>query len=550
MKKYLLGLLALFLVGCDSGLDIKESIINPLDNTDKIIHVSNTGTFDYELSNLSNSDVYFVFTNTNTASSESSSTVTSLSKLNNITKNSVSNATSDSTAEGEKGQMGKAYISKFNGNPFKSGTPTKSKVSKSSISKSSSYSLAQNSNFYDDIGRTVPATLRKIVLDSNSGKNLYVWVEDNSWTGSNIKKHEVTQDMVDVLADKFLKSGTNNDIYDWVTNIIGEPWGTQPYEELIGDTDDIHILISDIDNDDSDDGGVVGYFYGRDNFTNSVEAYSNEKIMFTIDSVMLATESDTSWDITDYWPEFVVSTLAHEFQHMIMFYQKGILTDFYGVDAWIDEMSSQCIEDLVAQKILADGPRGVNYDDGTSGSLGNTKGRLPLYNFSNRKSVVDWNYNDSLPNYSVSYAFGAYLIRNYGGANFIKSLVQSDKTSYDAVEQALTENGYSITFGKILQNFGVANLLSDRTDNINNYKFNTGNWFSSSIDGITYNFGSINLYNYEYNGLAGPYIYTTLPSTFDKASNTYYKAGENLTGTYKWHFDNLDSDVKVTIVIK
>ena len=57
------------------------------------------------------------------------------------------------------------------------------------------------------------------------------------------KKHYITQDMVDNLAAKFLNSGTNDDIYEWVTNICGAPWGPQAYSNLIPPTDDIHIWV-------------------------------------------------------------------------------------------------------------------------------------------------------------------------------------------------------------------------------------------------------------------------------------------------------------------
>ena len=73
------------------------------------------------------------------------------------------------------------------------------------------------------------ATARKVVsryLNKLGIKTLNIWVSDDSFdSGSGCSKARcVTQDMVDALADYFLVSGLDNDIYDWVTNIYGEEW--------------------------------------------------------------------------------------------------------------------------------------------------------------------------------------------------------------------------------------------------------------------------------------------------------------------------------------
>ena len=86
--------------------------------------------------------------------------------------------------------------------------------------------------------------------------------------------------------------------------------------DTIAASGNITILLADIASDTyafRSNGGIVGYFYSGDTIPSF--SYSNERVMFTIDSVMLA-EADGSWDISDPWPSTVVSTLAHEFQHM------------------------------------------------------------------------------------------------------------------------------------------------------------------------------------------------------------------------------------------
>ena len=78
------------------------------------------------------------------------------------------------------------------------------------------------------------------------------------------------------------------------------------------------------------EGGVAGYFYAKDNFKSSYYSGSNQRIMFYLDAVMFANGDGidgTDWDVSDPSPGDIVSTLTHEFQHMIHFYQKQIKSE-------------------------------------------------------------------------------------------------------------------------------------------------------------------------------------------------------------------------------
>jgi hypothetical protein len=359
---------------------------------------------------------------------------------------------------------------------------------------------------------SVDATCRKVVTDvtiAGGGKRtLNIWVEDACWDG--LKATRVTQTMVDALADRFLLAGggTFDDIYDWATAMLGAEWGPTGSSDLISADDEITILLCDIANDDSPEGGIVGYFWSKDNYTADYEPHSSERIMFTIDAVMYA-NGDGAWDPTDYWPEEIYATLAHEFQHMIHFYQRGVLRGAVSArDVWINEMASQVVEDLLSSddKLNVMGPRGVDGADGSAGSAGNTDGRLPLFNARNDRSLSDWNYD--LPSYSITYAFGAWLARNYGGAALLNRLMKCTSTGPDSIEDIVSQaTGRTEHFARLLQRWGVAQLLSDATDAPPGYRYNAGGFFSSSVGGSAYRLGSINLYNYTYGGQVGPYRY-------------------------------------------
>lgn len=420
---------------------------------------------------------------------------------------------------------------------------------------------------FSDRGTAVAATCRKVV--SGNGKTLNIWVADNCWdgyVGMDDVDPDVTSSMIDTLAAKFLTPGDNNDIYEWISGIYGEEWGGHGYSNLIAANNEITIVLYDIMNDGlpaSGEGRVVGLFDGVNNYKASADSRSNERIMFFIDAPLFADDTGGGgWSVTDdFWPREVISTLAHELQHMIHFYQKQVKHGTGGTDTWLNEMCSLIAEDLVSNKISADGPRGVSYSDGSAGPSPNTADRLSRYNYYNDESLIYWPPSGSateeyLIHYSLSYSFGAYLARNYGGPALFQNIVQNSDTDYDAVKTALLTTGNDIGFNRVLQRWGTAVLLSDRLDAPEFYRYNRGDFFSYSHGGITYKAGSINLYNYQFTGSSpqqlGPKIYsggTAGQSVLQITSNTFYLAGNDLSGKKSWDL-SLPEGVKMSAVFK
>jgi hypothetical protein len=401
-------------------------------------------------------------------------------------------------------------------------------------------------------GPTTQATLRKVVSSVTTefgSKTLNVWVSDDSFdSGSGCSKSKcVTQNMIDALSDTFLKSDSDNDIYDWVTNIFGEEWGSDAQEQssnLIGETDQIDILLTDIDNDDSTNGGVVGYFYSKDNYQSSSISGSNERIMFYADAVLFAKEEGSSWEIDDFWPKEMISTLAHEFQHMIHFYQKTILRTSIGTDTWINEMLSETMEEVISTKIRHNGPRGVEYTDGSAGDPGNTHGRYPDFNENNTLSLTEW--SGSLADYSKVNAFGAYLTRNYG-VKILHDIVHNNKVHEDAIEYAIqhiSSENENKTFDDILREWGGAVMLSDYENLQDTPQYNTGDFTANIYGNSTYQLGSINFFNYN----PQPTIYTT-NGTVEPQGNYYYKVGEGLSGTVDINI-TLNGTTEATLIAK
>jgi len=405
-------------------------------------------------------------------------------------------------------------------------------------------------DFYMEINsqsKKVTATARKVVsnIQTQYGKkSLTIWVENSAYGANCSKAKCVNEKMLNALANKFLKSGSDNDIYDWVTNVFGKEWGGSNSPLLIDESNHLSILLTDIANDNKINGGVIGYFHSKDNFKNTKYVGSNERIMFYIDSVMFANASN-SWDENDFWPQQVFSTLAHEFQHMIYFYQKNVKQNLQGTEPWLNEMLSESTEDLVAVKMNVDGPRNVVASRGDAGSKNNYNGRYPLFNQNNSLSPTSW--DNSLANYSTVSSFGAYLLRNYGGAKLLHNVVDNNLINEEALMYAVHQhvNGKSKTFDDLIHEWGVAVLLSKRDDvSIDSgVLYNAGDFISSDFNGVHYDLGSINFFNYN----IAPVLSANMGQVSPQ-SNYYYKVGENLKGTIDLDILNSRS-LNVSVVV-
>ena len=441
------------------------------------------------------------------------------------------------------------YITDFNTNAKNSFIKNSHRNSNIVASPKTASSVGDTHTFYlsADTSVSTEATLKSIVsnVSTDTGtRTLNVWVSNDSFGSGCEKATCVTQDMVDTLADKFLKSGSDNDIYDWVTSIYGKEWGSDAqakYSNLIGESDTIDILLTDIDDDNSTNGGVVGYFWSKDNFSASSYPGSNERIMFYADSVMFANTSNG-----DFWQKELYVTLAHEFQHMINFYQKNIIQSS-GSETWLNEMMSVTTEDLLATKLEHDGDRGVDYTDGSAGASGNTHGRFPRFNQNNDITLTNWEQSsDVLNDYAKVASFGAFLVRNYGGAELMHNIMDNNFSDENAVTEAIkTTTGKDVTFVQLLQEWGIAVMLSSRDDLTDTPQYNFGDFLIADYNGISYKMGSINFFNYN----PEPTLHTTV-SKVNPHANYYYKIGENITSNSVDLNVTLDANTYATLIAK
>ncbi len=425
--------------------------------------------------------------------------------------------------------------------------------------------------------------------ETTSGKKLEIWVAEDCLSGSGSGKSFFIDNttttgsenpVLDRVAEKFLQAGSDNDIYDWVTTVFGEEWGSdasQKSSNLISDNDTITILFYDIDDDDTaflSDGAVAGFFTPVHSFVDATGGVSgsNERVMFFMDAVMLAFDDDDGqqWSISDAWPSEIISTLAHEFQHMIHYYQKYVLQGpAEYTEPWLDELLSMATEDLVSHKLCTVspalailGPRGIIGADLSAGTSTVNTGRLPFYVPNNNMSLMAFDYDSGSPyifiQYAVSYSLGAFLIRNYNGADILGNIVQNPYHDYRAVAAALGAGDVNAieginTFGAALRLWGVAELLSEfeiPTGSTAKFILNGGD---AGIPTTDFTLGSINMFNYSASmGGTSTFKYFSLPfpeTQLPRGSHHYILAGKNLTGDQQWRI-KLPRYVHLDVVVK
>ncbi len=294
----------------------------------------------------------------------------------------------------------------------------------------------ERKNAKGEVIETLPVTKSVAAICKYAGSHCYIFadVSDNNTGEKGIKLEDTDYQ---TLGQKF------DEIYDLETAVIGNP----VYEEYRAGAfpqchDKIVIFVSDLYGDAAagQDSGIVGYFKPADLLTKSfLDTYynideqkqklsessdyyihSNLREMFYVDSLFLTEKKN-----------IVYSTLVHEFNHMINFVIKTINyttknSRMVMCDTWFTEMLSMTTEDMF-QKFLK-----IEDED-------SPKARLPYFNKYYNYGFMLWD-NDDIPfaiNYANTYAFGAFLARNFGGVELIKEIALNEYINEEAITQAL-----------------------------------------------------------------------------------------------------------------
>ena len=300
-------------------------------------------------------------------------------------------------------------------------------------------------SFYLKSGSVKTATLRA------AGTYCYVWIADEYYTGGACRGSYVNTALAVTIASCFDKAytavhavfGNESDMLVGSYNETSQTYSTVPMTELSDTGTRVNIMLFDIGSDGSN-GSVYASFSSSDYFSRSLAAAgnyygrSNQGKYIYLDSYYAASLPGTA-----------LSSTVHEFQHMICFSTK-VLVSGLSLSTGYKEMLSMLCEDMMQ--------RDLNIPDSASPKmrLGEFCSAYPY------SGTCEYRGFYPSVSYAAVYAFGAWAARNFGGASFISAMAHNSLDGMDSVVSAVnTVNGTAYTAADILSMYAESFLRED-----------------------------------------------------------------------------------------
>lgn len=213
---------------------------------------------------------------------------------------------------------------------------------------------------------------------------------------------------------------------------------------------------------------TAGYFYTGDLNTIAQVPGSNQKKMFNLQLPSRISLGDSINNIEIVNRE-LSSTMAHEFQHMIHFWQRGNISD-----TWLEEAMSGYSEYV----------NGYQIENGFNQSKA-----LQSNEYFSRVSQITFNKwhedfdNDAVVNayYGKAYLFGVWLAQHYGNNGSVIGLLTQRVNDVAAIE-AFTGKSIEEVFARFMMALAVNDSTADRGYGIKGLNLNSNYSFAGLRD--------------------------------------------------------------------
>jgi hypothetical protein len=339
--------------------------------------------------------------------------------------------------------------------------------------------VGNSSSFWIETAKGIKKTRTATVRAT--GKYCEVYVDDDVYSSTSVsdKDNKITTIQAQAIRDKF------DSLYLKMTNIFGELY-SEKISGFIAPQSKIKIYIYDIYEDYSQNqtGGIYGYFWSKDLYPQSTISYSNECPMFYIDSFFLDSDTNTMY-----------STLFHEFQHMLRFMNKnmplGTTPDADGT--WANEMMSMLAEEILQQDL------GIEDEHSPKSRLNTFLNGGYMLSGLNTWLSSDTNNSDVLYSYANAYAFGTFLMRNYGGLSLVQEMSANNKYNLEQITSAVRAMGYFASY--ITDKEIINTLLLEFSRSL----------FYTDFAGTTSVSNSPKIWNKSFSQTLGSYTYSITP---------------------------------------
>ncbi len=353
-------------------------------------------------------------------------------------------------------------------------------------------------------GQNTDSTQKTFTLKAN-GNHCRIWAYNNNTSAVDIN---------DASFNWTSLASAIDESYNKITAICGTNayyGGTSEITATLNTK--LEVLVYDLFHDASPNqtSAVLGYFNSWDFWLNSAITAAN-----TSQGTNYPTDSNECQNvhIDSYFlkkdflnnKKTVQSTLIHEFQHLLNYCHKQS-----GYQTWFTEMLSMSVEELFQSQL------GLNDMDSPKNRFYQTFAK-PYVGFYNWPGSSDDNV---LYAYANAYAFGAYLMRNYGGVKLINKIATNPYVNATAITEALHSVGYNNeSFNTVFKKFGMVYINTQNADNSLYKELN------ENFANVNYSLKKIDLGNYYFS------VYNTETSLLsDVYSSLYYTDNKIGSGT-------------------
>ena len=218
-----------------------------------------------------------------------------------------------------------------------------------------------------------------------------------------------------------------------------QAFGEEPRPGIDGE-DRLFIVLSPWVGQAPDRQGMMGYFWPRDPVAkggsgDDLRQHANEKEVIFLSSAILKQPEVTAY-----------GTLAHEYQHLLMFAAKSAIDGRPRTeDTWLDEGFSMLAMDLAGFGLGGGDPF-------VAREIADFQRAPAAY------SLTDWKNNPNGFSYGLSYLFCRYLVDRFG-LSLLKQVHDTPETGVAGLDQVLRSRGSD--FQSVFLDFAVANRPKD-----------------------------------------------------------------------------------------
>ena len=253
----------------------------------------------------------------------------------------------------------------------------------------------------------MPVATRKPCTIRGVGDNVFVVVDDERWNVNGMDQAAVDR-IVTHFEDQSVGNFPDQGIWDLNTSHFGDPPNNLDNQERIF----LLYYQFDIASD--------GYFWAFDQYPDGSQAWASNEA----DVIYMATDNG------DPGGDYMLSVVAHEFQHLIHFN-----TD-QNEDTWTDEGLAELAMWLFGRP-----------------------DNISSFNTNPDNSLTAW--NSAWADYIQTYLWTLYFYEQFGGQQAIWDVTHHPLNGMSGYQQVLIDSGYTIPIDAVFGNWTVANYLDD-----------------------------------------------------------------------------------------